>query len=641
MAHYDGVEAGPAAGDDAAGSAAILETLRALRAGPQLRHDVIAVFTDGEEAGLLGAAAFVREHSWIKDVGVALNFEARGTSGRSFMFETGPRNLGVARVLRAAPNVTAGSEFTAVYRMLPNDTDLSELAVAGVPALNFAFADGVDRYHTTHDDVAHLNAGSLQHHGMQMLALARAFGNGPLPRPSTSDGVFFTLPAIGLIAYPESWAIAFAAIAAVLVIVAVLRVRRSEPLWVSGVVLGAVALVASIAGSSAVAYVLGRGLERVHGSLPWGGAPAWSGVYWVAFALVAFAVTTAIYAGLRRRATGRAIHCGVLVIVALIALAVAARAPGFSYLFTWPLVVAALPLLVSRDVVIGRVRLGSVLGWVAAFLAIVFLVPIAFAISAIMLGLTGAGGIVAVVFVTLVAWLLAPLLESLTTGGRWSTPIACATGALALLAIGVLTVRSSGKHPVPSRLAYVVDADGKDAWLTTSGSMLRTNAWTRAVMDSTAPPPPWLARAAGANTVGRPVRRLPMDGPWAKVIADSSTPDGRKLSVRVGAAPGTIVIRMRVTGAPVVSSAIDGRLVDTTRFRRRSSEWVMQYWAPPDSGALIDLTIPAGARPTLELTARKDGLPSMPGIVLPPRPDFVVPVQTGDVTIVYRRVPIG
>jgi len=46
--HYDGVEAGPAAGDDAAGSAALLETLRAIRARKQpLAHDVIALFTDG------------------------------------------------------------------------------------------------------------------------------------------------------------------------------------------------------------------------------------------------------------------------------------------------------------------------------------------------------------------------------------------------------------------------------------------------------------------------------------------------------------------------------------------------------------------------------------------------------------------
>src|SRR5688572_19794159 len=43
MAHYDGVPAGPGAGDDASGSAVLLETLRALRASPPLRHDVIAL----------------------------------------------------------------------------------------------------------------------------------------------------------------------------------------------------------------------------------------------------------------------------------------------------------------------------------------------------------------------------------------------------------------------------------------------------------------------------------------------------------------------------------------------------------------------------------------------------------------------
>src|SRR5215207_2350280 len=171
MSHYDGVAGGPAAGDAAAGTAAVLETIRALRAGPPVAHDVIALITDGEEAGLLGAAAFVREHPWAKDVGVTLNFEARGTTGRSRMFETGPGDLDVARVLRNVRDVSATSLSVTVYRTLPNDTDLSEMAVLGKPALNFAFADGVDRYHTAHDDAAHLNAGSLQHHGLQMMTL--------------------------------------------------------------------------------------------------------------------------------------------------------------------------------------------------------------------------------------------------------------------------------------------------------------------------------------------------------------------------------------------------------------------------------------------------------------------------------------
>ncbi len=52
-AHYDSVRWSPGAADDAAGVAVVLETLRALKAGHPLDRDVIALFTDGEEFGLL------------------------------------------------------------------------------------------------------------------------------------------------------------------------------------------------------------------------------------------------------------------------------------------------------------------------------------------------------------------------------------------------------------------------------------------------------------------------------------------------------------------------------------------------------------------------------------------------------------
>ena len=91
-AHYDSVPSGPGAADDGAGVAAILETLRALRAGPILRNDLILLLTDGEEDGLLGASAFMAEHPWAKDVRVAVNFEARGNAGASQMFETSAQN---------------------------------------------------------------------------------------------------------------------------------------------------------------------------------------------------------------------------------------------------------------------------------------------------------------------------------------------------------------------------------------------------------------------------------------------------------------------------------------------------------------------------------------------------------------------
>src|SRR5919201_550953 len=242
VAHYDGVAAGPAAGDDGSGSAVLLETMRALTSGPPLRHNVVALFTDGEEAGLLGAAAFVRAREM--PIGVMLNFEARGTSGPSLMFETGPGNLDVVRVLRrvARTNARATSLSTTVYRKLPNDTDLSEFALLGVPAMNFAFIGGVNRYHTTEDDVAHLDPRSVQAHGNQALALARAFANGPMPRPRTSDAVFFDLPLIGLVLYAQIWALLLALVALALVIIAIARARKREPHWLSDLGFGAGAM---------------------------------------------------------------------------------------------------------------------------------------------------------------------------------------------------------------------------------------------------------------------------------------------------------------------------------------------------------------------------------------------------------------
>ena len=88
VAHYDAAPYSLGASDDGAAIASLLETLRALKASAPLKNDVIFLATDGEEVGLLGASAFVQQHPWAKDVGVVLNFEARGDHGPSVMFQT-------------------------------------------------------------------------------------------------------------------------------------------------------------------------------------------------------------------------------------------------------------------------------------------------------------------------------------------------------------------------------------------------------------------------------------------------------------------------------------------------------------------------------------------------------------------------
>lgn len=616
MVHYDGIEAGPAAADDGAGCAALLETLRALRARKRpLTHDVVALFTDGEESGLLGAAAFVREHPWAKDVAVVLNFEARGTSGRSFMFETGPGNLDAARALRSARDATAGSVFATIYRALPNDTDLSELAVLDLPALNFAFADGVERYHTSHDDVAHLNPGSLQHHGSQMLAMARTFGTEPLPRARTGDGVFFDLPVVGLVVYPQGLELPLAILALGLVALLVVRDRK-------GVGTGALAALVALALSGGVGAVVGRMLN---------GPAVWSGLNATGIALLALSVTALCYAVARRWSTPRGLHVGALIVWLVLALALAIRVPGVGYLFTWPLLFAAAAALLTR----GR----EVADWAAAVVTLLILSGFIYGVSVVMLGVTGTGAIALCVVASLIALLLGPQLELIAGDARWSAAPWLAGAGVVCLGIAALTVHPSADHPLRSALVYAQNADSSDAWLGTLGSS--TNAWTRdAIGEATAGPgPAWTALVSenASRVTGRRVHRVPLGAPNATLVRDTLIDGARQVVLRVSAPAGTTGLVMRVRGAKVLASSIDGRSVDTTRYRHRARDWVMQYWAVPDSGAIVAISIPAGGHINLELAARRPGIPPVPGLSILPRPPYVVPSRTGDVSIVYRQ----
>src|SRR5512146_2244748 len=139
MAHYDSVYRAPGAADDGSGVATILEVVRAVKHGPPLQRDVIVLLTDGEEEGLLGAEAFAHSHPWMKDVGLIMNFEARGSRGPSLLFETSTNNRPlIEAVARAAPHPIGSSFFYALYKLLPNDTDFTVFRPAAIPGLNFA-----------------------------------------------------------------------------------------------------------------------------------------------------------------------------------------------------------------------------------------------------------------------------------------------------------------------------------------------------------------------------------------------------------------------------------------------------------------------------------------------------------------------
>jgi hypothetical protein len=225
-AHYDSVTRGPGAADDGHAVAVLLETLRALRAGPPLRNDVIFLITDGEERGLLGAQVFMREHPWRAQPGVALNFEARGTSGSAVMFETSAGNAWLIHGLQAAvPQANATSVAYEIYRRMPNNTDLTVFKMGGLAGMNFAFIEHPEYYHTAQDNLEHLDPVSVQEQGRYALSLVRWFGNQDLTRHPAGDAVYFPTPFTPLIVYPAAFALTLAVLALLFAIFAVWRWR--------------------------------------------------------------------------------------------------------------------------------------------------------------------------------------------------------------------------------------------------------------------------------------------------------------------------------------------------------------------------------------------------------------------------------
>ena len=74
MAHYDSVFFSPGAGDNAAGTSIVMETIRAIKAGKKLNNDICVLLTDGEERGLDGSFSFM--NSTLKNnIKIAINWE--------------------------------------------------------------------------------------------------------------------------------------------------------------------------------------------------------------------------------------------------------------------------------------------------------------------------------------------------------------------------------------------------------------------------------------------------------------------------------------------------------------------------------------------------------------------------------------
>jgi len=627
MAHYDSVPTGPGASDDGAGVATMLETLRALKAGPPLKNDVIILFTDGEERGLLGARAFVDSHPWAKDVGVVLNLEARGHTGPAIMFETSDEAGWIVREFaKATPYPNTGSDAVAFYKRSGSDSDLSVFLNAGRAGLNVAYIQGLTHYHTPLDNPEELNEGSLQHMGSYTLALARHFGNESLDLTKAPDEVYFNLFRF-LVHYPEGWAIPLMAFAILLFVgVAALGFRRRR-LTLGGVALGFLAMLGSLIVAALGAHLIWTLILTLHPGGIWAleyEAP----LFWMGFAALSVAITAALYVGFSRKIRVANLAVGALLWWLLLTVATSVLFAPASYLFTWPPLFTLLGL-----------GLLFALGARASSPWYPFAVLTLSAIPAVFLFAPGVYRVpltrelllpnVAPLFalpIVLLLGLLIPHLDLIARPNRWVLPGAAAALGLGLLLFGSLTAGFDARHPKPDRILYALNADTQKAiWVSFDEA---PDAWTAQFLGADA------KKGSVANYLGEeealhgkaPAVALP--APSIELL-DEDTRDGmRTLRMRVSAPPEANII--------VVEADAEAQVVGATVNEKRIPEeplhdggppgWTLNYWNPPSEG--VDLTLEVKGTEPLTITARSGtpGLPDIPGTSYRDRPPDTMPI---------------
>jgi hypothetical protein len=610
LAHYDSREAAPGAGDDGAGVAVLLEIARALLLEGQPQRSVILLVTDGEEAGLIGADAFIQQHAWIDDVGVVLNLEGRGNSGPSLMFETGPDNGELARRWANASLRPVGtSVFSTFYRRLPNNTDFTPFLKAKKQGLNFAYIGNVAHYHTTHDTVANLNRGSVQHHGDNLLNLVRDLANGPaLSEPG--DSVYFDVFAWFVIGWPEGLSPWLALLALLLLAYPAFALARlpapafkdghPDRLRVSHLAWGGVALFGGLLLAGGLTFAASLLLDAA------GATPTSFVAHPLPHLVLLVSLATLAFVGVGL-VSYRATFWGTFLTTwgawGMLGLLTALTLPGLCYLFVVPSLIAGIAAtLLLRFGGKGGEHLATPLALAPTAAALSLLLPTFFL-------LTDSMGIGPRAPAFLVACLLLFPCAPLFARQRLLVPLPAVLGLVAIAAAAFAFALAVPPYTpeAPRRLTWAlhVDADAK------------SSRWILAT------PPPIPAEAKGHDFGPEPVRLFPWSGVRAYVakgpsteilppelteVSVTKTKDGRRVQGVLRSRRGAIEAALFV---PKTAELTSIRLQGQTPKRRHGANGWSIAWCNvlPPGGLRVDLEFKGTGPVELTLLDATIGLP--------------------------------
>lgn len=631
-AHYDSVEASPGFGDDGIGLAVWLEVAHHLRQQPPTKP-VVFLLTDGEETGLLGAQAFAdNQNDYPFSVGRIINLEARGVRGPAMMFETGqPNGNVVSDWSKSGARPFSNSMMTAVYKLLPNSTDLTVFLNAGMNGVNIAISEGLDFYHTTRDDLSMLDRGSVQHMGDQALGATRAFLAADWSDDANAGEIVYSDIGTRLfVSLPQVFAIVLLGLCFGVALMLLIRPTRDGG-W-QKLDLRALALPPALilgAGLGAMGLQMLLGLFRSE--------PAYWTAYPQAFNMAVFALTTLLGAvalsWLTPKSTREAIFAAGWFWFLIVGMGLSFAVPGFAMIYLIPGVLFV--LAGGAAWLFPRYQL-IFYGLASALLIVVFFPMIQ--LLDVTMGMS-----MAAMFGVVEAMVLAPLLAMVGAIPNGRIKVIAPLGA-ALVAASVATLLApaySVDRPLALNFTAHYNVDDSTAAVFAGA---RPGALPEVIADQLEiganPSPP----GAAANLASKTIAFEPPGEVAASVVSDTTTADGKRTIRLQLTAPGARFARLRIPGAvnpisvrfggidyalrdgpvatyvvDVVGRAANGATVDVTLAPQPESapadsetpSWLVQgYWTtqlPPDAQPLADA-----------------------------RPDSAISIQMGDVSVVTK-----
>ena len=481
LSHYDSSpHSSFGASDAGSGVATILEGTRAfLASNTKPKNDIIILITDAEELGLNGANLFVKEHPWKKDVGLVLNFEARGSGGPGYMLiETnrGNSNL-IEEFTKANPEYpVANSLAYSIYKMLPNDTDLTVFREDGdIEGFNFAFIDDHFDYHTARDTYDRLDKKTLAHQGSYLMPLLKHFSEADLTKmKSLNDSIYFNVPFFKLVSYPFEWiwpTLGFAILCFVLLLI---HGIRKKVLHLKQIAKGFLPMLISLAVNGLVGFYSWSALKWMYPAykdilhdFPYNGH-----TYIFAFVLFAIAVCFSTYHRFKKIETANLVVAPILLWLVISGL-VSHYLSGASFF-----IIPVFAVLASFLVLLNQ-KLPN------AYLLVFLSLPALFIFSPFVkmfpVGLGLKMMVAATLFTTLTFFLLLPVFGFYRKKSRLAflMLILCFGGLLS----AHFNAGFSEENPKPTSLLYVLDTESNKAqWATYENVLSR---WTSQYLDAT------------------------------------------------------------------------------------------------------------------------------------------------------------